>query len=93
MITITITTHTRGRKTPPSEEFARELRLAAAIFWYERGRISRGRRAEIAGMSRADFLDASFRAQVPACQVTVEERKEELASWQRHSGEPSTPRP
>jgi len=75
------------------EQFARELRLAAAIFWYERGMISQGKGAEIAGLSRADFLDALFRAQVPACQVTIEELKEELESWQRLSGESSTPRP
>lgn len=75
------------------EQFARELRLAAAMFWYDRGMISQGKGAEIAGLSRADFLDALFRAQVPACQVTIEELKEELESWQRLSGESSTPRP
>ncbi len=75
------------------EHFARELRLAAAIFWYERGKISQGKGAEIAGLSRADFLDALFRAQVPACQVTIEELKEELETWQRLSGESSIPRP
>ena len=46
------------------EQFARELRLAAAIFWYDRGMISQGKGAEIAGLSRADFLDALFRAKV-----------------------------
>ncbi len=75
------------------EEFARELRLAAAIFWYDRGLISQGRGAEIAGLTRADFLDALFRANVPASQVTIEELKEELESWERQSGESSTPRP
>jgi len=75
------------------EQFARGPRLAAAIFWYDRGMISQGTGAEIAGLSRADFLDALFRAKVPACQVTIEELKEELESWQRLSGESSTPRP
>ena len=32
--------------------FARELRLAAAVKWYELGMISQGRAAEIAGLSR-----------------------------------------
>jgi Uncharacterised protein family (UPF0175) len=53
--------------------------------------ISQSNGAEIAGLSRADFLDALFRANVPACQVTIEELKEELESWQRLSGESSTP--
>ncbi len=79
------------RRSP--EEFAQEMRIAAAIQWYHQELISQGKAAEIAGLSRADFLDALFRAKVPACQVTIEELKEELESWQRLSGESSTPRP
>jgi predicted HTH domain antitoxin len=75
------------------EELARQFRLAAAIQWYHQGLISQGMGAEIAGLTRADFLDALFRAKVPACQVTIEELKEELESWQRRSDESSTPRP
>ena len=52
--------------------------------------LSEGKAAEIAGLTRADFLEALFRAKVPACQITVEELKEELESWQRLSGESST---
>ena len=55
--------------------------------------ISQGKGARDCGLSRADFLDALFRAKVPACQVTIDELKEELESWQRLSGESSTPRP
>jgi predicted HTH domain antitoxin len=79
------------RRSP--KEFAQEMRLAAAIQWYQQGLISQGRAAEIAGLSRVDFLDALFRAKVPACQITVEELKEELESWQRLADESSTPRP
>ena len=79
------------RRSP--REFAQEMRIAAAIQWYHQGLISQGKAAEIAGLSRADFLDALFRAKVPACQVTIEELKEELESWQRLSGESSMPRP
>jgi predicted HTH domain antitoxin len=79
------------RRSP--EEFAREMRIAAAIQWYHQELISQGMAAEIAGLSRADFLDALFRAKVPASQVTIEELNEELESWQRLSGESSTARP
>ncbi len=79
------------RRSP--KEFAREMRIAAAILWYHQGLVSQGKAAEIAGLGRADFLDALFRARVPACQVTAEELKEELESWQRLSEESSTPRP
>ncbi len=71
------------RRSP--EEFAEEMRLAAVIQWYHEGRLSQGMAAEIAGLTRADFLDALFRARVPACQVTVDELREELDSWHRRS--------
>ncbi len=60
------------------EQFAREFRLAAAIFWYERGKISQGKGAEIAGLTRAGFLEALSGAKVDALQVTAEELKAEL---------------
>ncbi len=75
------------------KEFAQEMPIAAAILWYHQGLISQGKAAEIADLSRADFLDAVFRAGVPACQVTAEELREELESWQRLSDESSMPLP
>jgi predicted HTH domain antitoxin len=36
--------------------FTRELRLAAAVKWYEMRRISQGKAAEIAGLSRSEFI-------------------------------------
>jgi predicted HTH domain antitoxin len=36
--------------------FARELRILAAVKLYEMGRLSSGRAAELAGMSRVEFL-------------------------------------
>ena len=40
------------------QEFTRALRLAAAVKWYEMRRISQGCAAEIAGLSRSEFLTA-----------------------------------
>jgi predicted HTH domain antitoxin len=79
------------RRSP--DEFAREMRIAASIQWYHQELISQGKAAEIAGLTRADFLEALFRAKVPACQITVEELKEELETWQRLSGGSSTAPP
>jgi predicted nucleic acid-binding protein/predicted HTH domain antitoxin len=37
-------------------EFARELKLAAAIHWYRQGTLSQERAAELAGLNRRDFI-------------------------------------
>ncbi|BAC90601.1 UPF0175 family protein [Gloeobacter violaceus] len=65
------------RKTP--DEFAQEMRVAAAIKWYELGQISQSKAAEIAGLSRAEFINALFRYQVSPCQYTEAELARELS--------------
>jgi predicted HTH domain antitoxin len=55
------------------EDFAGELRLAAAVKWYKMGRFSQAKAAEIAGMSRAAFLEALGRYGVSPFQESVED--------------------
>lgn len=64
------------RRSP--DEFVRELRLAAAIHWYERGEISQEKAAEIAGLDRTDFLLALAREQADAFVVDFDDLKREL---------------
>jgi len=63
------------RKDPAS--FARELRLAAAAKWYELRLISQGRAAEIAGLSRTDFLASLSRYGVSPFQDSAAEIEKE----------------
>lgn len=63
------------RKDPAS--FARELRLAAAVKWYELRLLSQGRAAQIAGLARADFLEALSRYGVSPFQYSADEIAEE----------------
>ena len=58
-------------------EFAQEMRVAEAVKWYELGRISQGRAAEIAGLTRATSIDALSRYRVNPFQYTAEEMLEE----------------
>lgn len=64
-------------RTSP-QDFVQELRLAAAVKWYELGRISQGKAAELAGLGRASFLDALARYEVSPFQVTPAELEAEL---------------
>ena len=52
--------------------FVQELRLAAAVKWYEIGKISQAKAAELAGLSRAQFLKALGLFNVSPYQITPE---------------------
>lgn len=60
-------------------EFTRQMRVAAAIKWYELGKISQNKGAEIAGLSRSEFIDALGEASVSPLQISSEQLREELA--------------
>lgn len=57
----------------------RELPLAAAIHWYQQGRLSMERAAEIAGLHRIDFLLELGRRKIDAFHVDLDELREEAA--------------
>lgn len=60
------------------EMFVQEMRLAAAVKWYEVGKLSQSKAAEIAGVSRQEFLKALSQYEVSPFQVTPEELTEEF---------------
>ena len=64
------------RQDPAS--FAREMRLAAAAKWYELGLVSQAKAAEIAGLSRAEFLTALARFGVSPFQYEADEIMQEV---------------
>jgi predicted HTH domain antitoxin len=56
-----------------SGELAAEFRVAAAAKWYEVGRVSQEVAAQIAGVSRSEFLTLLSRLQVSPMQESAEE--------------------
>ncbi|RME41700.1 MAG: UPF0175 family protein [Caldilineae bacterium] len=64
------------RKSP--DEFVQEMKYAASVKWYEAGMISQDKAAEIAGLSRYEFLKLLARYKVSAIQYTADVLEEEL---------------
>jgi len=64
------------RRSP--QEFAKEMRIAAAVPWYAQQQISQEKAAEIAGLSRVEFLNELFRRRVPVSQVMLQELVKEI---------------
>ncbi|MBE7500347.1 MAG: UPF0175 family protein [Verrucomicrobiales bacterium] len=60
-------------------ELAREMRLAAAVKWFELGRLSQAKAAEVAGLSRYEFIHELTRFGVSPIQETIAELAEGLA--------------
>lgn len=63
-------------------ELGKELRLAAAAKWYELGVLSQAKAAELAGLSRYEFIHALARFEVSPIQESLEEVVEGLAREQ-----------
>ncbi len=67
-------------------ELESQVRLMAALKMFELGKLSSGKAAELAGVSRVEFFDLCGRYHVPIIQYDGDELKAELAflaKWQR----------
>lgn len=58
------------------EHFAREMLLAACAKWYELGLISQSKAAEVAGVSRQEFLTELSKFNVSPFQENLKEIQE-----------------
>jgi predicted HTH domain antitoxin len=64
------------KETP--EDFAREATKVIAVKLYEMGKLSSGRAAELAGISRVSFLQSLAEFKAPIFDLTREELKRDL---------------
>ena len=62
------------------EEMEQHIRLMAALKMFELGKVSSGKAAELAGMSRAEFIETCGRYRVSAFNYTPDELEKEINS-------------
>jgi predicted HTH domain antitoxin len=62
------------------EEMQAQIRLMAALKMFELGKLSSGKAAELAGLSRAEFLEMCGRYRVPVFNYAPGEIEDELRS-------------
>ncbi len=60
------------------DDFANELLMAALSKWYEQGKISQSKGAEIANLSRQEFLEVLKQHNVTPFQMSKEELDREI---------------
>lgn len=75
MIQLTVevpeTTFALFRQTP--REFIQSMKITALVKWYEDGKISQSKAAEVADISRQEFLEYLYENKVTPYQLTPEE--------------------
>ena len=79
-VSLEIPTTTFAALGESPDEFINEMRIAAAVKWYELGRLSQGKAAEVAGLSRSAFIEALSRFRVSPIQISDEEMQKELVN-------------
>lgn len=57
-----------------------EIRFAAAVQWYHQGKISGSKAAQIAGMTRLEFLDELAKRKLDVVKVDLDRLREEIGA-------------
>ena len=70
------TTFAVFRQTPT--EFAKSMAITALVKWYEEGLVSQSKAAEIASISRQEFLEHLYAHNVSPYQLNADELENEL---------------
>ncbi|WP_052276827.1 UPF0175 family protein [Microcystis panniformis] len=69
--------HTEPRR---AENLSRELKILAAVKLFELDKLSSGRAAQLAGMSRVEFLTILGRYQVSPFSLTTEQLEQDIVN-------------
>lgn len=60
------------------DEFVQSMKITAVVKWYEDGKLSQSKAAEIAGITRQEFLEYLYAHKISPFQITPEELINEI---------------
>lgn len=78
MLTIDVPEDLEKAVSTTRQEFEAQIRLMAALKMFELGKLSSGKAAQLAGMSRVEFFEMCGRYHVPIMNYSAEEVEAEL---------------
>jgi len=61
-----------------TQEFSRELLMLAAVKFFELGKLSSGRAAQLAGLSKISFLQSLAKYNVPIFDLSEDDLKQDM---------------
>ncbi len=77
-VTLNLSEEVLSARRQSPEEFCAAMRLAAAIFWYQRGELSQEKATQVAGLNRRDFLEVLAQHKIDVFQVDFNDLEQEL---------------
>jgi predicted HTH domain antitoxin len=87
-ITISVSAELCDAMRKSASELQMDICLSAAADWYRQGLISQGRAAELAGLSRSEFIDALAARKIDVVQIDLDSLDRELEAAGADDGTP-----
>lgn len=77
-VTVEVPEETMRLLAEDAASFGREMFEAAAVRWFEEGRLSQGQAAEMLGLRRGEFFDVLYQHRVSPVQMSADELEEDF---------------
>jgi predicted HTH domain antitoxin len=76
--TVTVQVPNEAIQVLGEPDLSREILVAAALRWFEEGRLSQGEAATMLGMTRAEFFELLNQRRVSPIQMSIDDLEEDF---------------
>lgn len=77
-VTVEVPDDAVGLLGDEAAQFGREMLVAAALRWFEEGRLSQGQAAAMLNLKRGEFFDLLYQHRVSPVQISVEDLEKDF---------------